>query len=88
VIVVLTKYDKFIDHVDRTFDDSALEGLSDDAVQELIKKTADTKLQEICTLPLARFAGEDTPSVAVSSVYPPTPYILMHASWILRAQLQ
>jgi hypothetical protein len=86
VVVVLTKYDKFIDHVDRTFDDSALEGLSDDAVKELIKKTANTELREICTLPLERFAGEDIPSVTVSSVYPPTPYILMHASWVLRAQ--
>jgi hypothetical protein len=87
VVVVLTKYDKFIDHVDRTFDDSALGGLSDDAVKELIKQKADAELREMCTLPLQRFAGEDIPSATVSSVYPPTPSVLKEASWVLRAQI-
>jgi len=78
VVVVLTKYDKFIDHVDRTFDDSGLEELSSDEVKELVKQKADAELREICVLPLEKFAGEDIPYATVSSVYiSPTPTVLM-----------
>ncbi|KAJ8582891.1 hypothetical protein M405DRAFT_829852 [Rhizopogon salebrosus TDB-379] len=67
VVVVLTKYDKFIDHVDRMFDDSALEGLSDDVVKELVTQKADAEFRKICALPLEKFAGEDIPCATVSA---------------------
>ncbi|KAJ8597095.1 hypothetical protein M405DRAFT_12106 [Rhizopogon salebrosus TDB-379] len=66
VVVVLTKYDEFIVHVERTLDGS-LEGLSDDAVSKLVKQKTDAKLRDICTLPLERFAGSDIPYATVST---------------------
>ncbi|KAG2134598.1 uncharacterized protein EDB93DRAFT_1306011 [Suillus bovinus] len=58
VIVVFTKYDMLIDRVERTLDESSLDGLSDQAVKELIKNKAEAELQDICIRPLEKFAGE------------------------------
>jgi hypothetical protein len=66
VIVVFTQYDKLVDQVDYELGPS-LNGLSDDAIKELIRERADTKLQEICNRLLERFAGSDIPHAAVSS---------------------
>jgi hypothetical protein len=77
MVVVLTKYDEFIVHVERMLDGS-LEGLGDDAVNKLVKQKADAKLRDICTLPLERFAGSDIPYATVSSVFLSTPTVLMH----------
>jgi hypothetical protein len=70
VVVVFTKYDKLIDRVDRILDESALEGLSDDEVKELVKQKAEAELREMCTKPFEEFAGLDIPYATISSVYP------------------
>jgi hypothetical protein len=67
IVVVFTKYDALLDRVERTLDNSALKGLSKDAIQELTKKTAKDKLQNVCIAPLEKFAGSDIPHVTVSS---------------------
>lgn len=69
VVVVLTKYDKFIDRVERTLDENEVEGLTDDAVEELLKQRADAELRDIYTRPLETFAGPDVPCATVSSAY-------------------
>ncbi|KAG2746331.1 hypothetical protein P692DRAFT_20836127 [Suillus brevipes Sb2] len=66
IVVVFTKYDALLDRVERTLDNSALKGLSKDAIQELTKKTAKDKLQNVCIAPLEKFAGSDIPHVTVS----------------------
>ena len=80
IVVVLTKYDKFIGHVDRTLDESALMGLSDDDVKELVKKKADAELQETCIEPLEKSAGSTIPWATVSSMYPSLLQPFDHAS--------
>ncbi|KAG1726783.1 uncharacterized protein EDB91DRAFT_1165595 [Suillus paluster] len=67
IVVVLTKFDMFIDRVDHTLDESLLEGLSNSAIHELITKKADTELQEVCIGPLQQFAGSDIPYTTVST---------------------
>ncbi|KAG1858794.1 hypothetical protein DFJ58DRAFT_781762 [Suillus subalutaceus] len=67
VIVVFTKYDKLIDRMDRTLDESSLEGLSDNDIKKLIKNKAETELQKICIGPLKKFAGPDIPSATIST---------------------
>ncbi|KAG1885421.1 hypothetical protein F4604DRAFT_1573546, partial [Suillus subluteus] len=67
VIVVFTKYDKLIDHMDRTLDESSLEGLSNNDIKKLVKNKAETELQKICIGPLKKFAGSDIPSATIST---------------------
>ncbi|KAG2052281.1 hypothetical protein BDR06DRAFT_1009775 [Suillus hirtellus] len=67
VVVVFTKYDRFINRVNRTLNESSLVGLSSNAVKELIKNTADAELKEICIGPLEKFAGSDVPHATVST---------------------
>ncbi|KAG1847392.1 hypothetical protein F4604DRAFT_166432 [Suillus subluteus] len=67
VVVVFTKYDRFINRVDRTLDESSLVGLSSNAVKELVKNKADAELKEICIGPLEKFAGSDVPYATVST---------------------
>ncbi|OJA14802.1 hypothetical protein AZE42_04189 [Rhizopogon vesiculosus] len=62
VVVVLTKYDTFIDRVERTLDYSAS---SDDAIEKLTKQTAEAE-REIFTKRLWEFAGSDIPYAMVS----------------------
>jgi len=69
VVVVFTKYDRFINRVNRTLDESSLVGLSSSAVKEFIKNKADAELKEICIGPLEKFAGLDVPYATVSSEY-------------------
>ncbi|KAG2126214.1 hypothetical protein DEU56DRAFT_892029 [Suillus clintonianus] len=66
IVVVLTKYDMLIDRMNRTLDDETLEGLSEDAINKLLKKKADVELQELCFGPLEKFAG-DIPHAAIST---------------------
>ncbi|KAG1722913.1 hypothetical protein EDB19DRAFT_1954343 [Suillus lakei] len=66
VVIVLTKYDRFVNRVDRTLNESSLAGLSPNAVKELIKNKADAELKEICIGPLEKFAGSDIPHATVS----------------------
>jgi hypothetical protein len=68
VIVVFTKYDRLIDQVDFELGPSG-NGLSDDAIKELVRERAETKLQEVCIKPLEEFAGSDIPHAAISSEY-------------------
>jgi hypothetical protein len=68
VIVVFTKYDWLIDQVDYELGPSG-DGLSDDAIKELIKERAETTLQEALIKPLEEFAGSDVPHAAISSGY-------------------
>ena len=68
VIVVFTKYDWLIDQVDYELGPSG-NGLSDDAIKELVRERAETKLQEVCIKPLEKFAGSDIPHAAISSGY-------------------
>ncbi|KAG2754210.1 hypothetical protein P692DRAFT_20796562 [Suillus brevipes Sb2] len=67
VVVVFTKYDRFINRVNRTLDESSLVGLSPNAVKELIKNKANAELKEICIGPLEKYAGSDVPHATVSS---------------------
>ncbi|OJA15815.1 hypothetical protein AZE42_09163 [Rhizopogon vesiculosus] len=67
VVVVLTKYDNYIDHVDRTLKDIDVDGLSDDAVKDLVKQRADAELHATCAQPLMTFAGSDIPHAMVST---------------------
>jgi histone H3/H4 len=67
IVVVFTKYDTLLDRVERTMNKSSLKGLSKEAVKELIKKSAEDKIQEVCIAPLEKFAGSDIPHVMVSS---------------------
>ncbi|OAX32537.1 hypothetical protein K503DRAFT_600069 [Rhizopogon vinicolor AM-OR11-026] len=67
VVVVFTKYDKFIDRVERTLNDSDLCGLSKDALNDLVEQRADAKLHDICAQPLKKFARSDIPYAAVST---------------------
>lgn len=69
VVVVFTKYDRFINRVNRTLDESSLVGLSPNAIKELIKNKADAELKEICIGPLEKYAGSDVPHATVSSTY-------------------
>ncbi|KAJ8581727.1 hypothetical protein M405DRAFT_938120 [Rhizopogon salebrosus TDB-379] len=65
VIIVFTKYDELINQFDYDLGPSA-QGLSDDAIKELIERRAETRLQARCILPLEEFVGSDIPLVAVS----------------------
>jgi GTPase SAR1 family protein len=67
VVVVLTKYDMFIDHIERNLDVNSINGLSDEAVKELAKNKAEAELQEICIGPLKKFAGLDIPHAEIST---------------------
>lgn len=67
VIVVLTKYDKLVDRMDRTLDETSLIGLSDKVIRGLAKNKAEAELQEICIRPLEKFAARDIPHVATST---------------------
>ncbi|KAG1717197.1 hypothetical protein EDB19DRAFT_1821553, partial [Suillus lakei] len=67
VVIILTKYDRFVNRVDCTLDESSLAGLSPNAVKELIKNKADAELKEICIGPLEKFAGSDIPHATVST---------------------
>jgi hypothetical protein len=80
VVVVLTKYDMLLNRMDRTLNESALEGLSDDDVKERIKEKADAELQETCIKPLERSAGSTIPWATVSSMYPSLLQPFDHAS--------
>jgi hypothetical protein len=68
-IVVFTKYDGLIDQMDHDLGPCLEEGLSDDAINELVKERADTKLRETCIEPLKALPGPDIPHAAVSSGY-------------------
>ncbi|KAG1869351.1 hypothetical protein DFJ58DRAFT_723202 [Suillus subalutaceus] len=67
VIVVLTKYDVLVDRIERTLDETSLNGLSDKAIMELAKNKADAELQKICIGPLEKFSGPDIPHAEIST---------------------
>ncbi|OAX32434.1 hypothetical protein K503DRAFT_606427 [Rhizopogon vinicolor AM-OR11-026] len=67
VVVVLTKYDKFVDRVERTLNDRDLDGLNDEAVKELVEQRADAELHAVCDQPLKTFARSDIPYAVVST---------------------
>ncbi|OAX33210.1 hypothetical protein K503DRAFT_749010 [Rhizopogon vinicolor AM-OR11-026] len=67
VVVVFTKYDKFIDRVARMLNDIDLDGLSDDAFKDHVKQRADAELHDICAQPLKKFAELDIPYATVST---------------------
>jgi hypothetical protein len=46
---------------------SSFKGLSEAAIQDLIKKGAENKLQEVCVAPLETFTKSSIPHVTVSS---------------------
>ncbi|KAJ8588887.1 hypothetical protein M405DRAFT_862566 [Rhizopogon salebrosus TDB-379] len=66
-VIVFTKYDEIVNQVDYDLGPTLEEGLSDDTIEELIKKEADTKLLETCIKPLKVFAGPDIPYAPVST---------------------
>ncbi|KAG1813466.1 hypothetical protein EV424DRAFT_58442 [Suillus variegatus] len=67
VIVVLTKYDKLIEHVERTLDEASLDELSDKAFDELVKSKAEAEVQDTCIGPLEEFSGSDIPHATIST---------------------
>ncbi|KAG1840871.1 hypothetical protein C8R48DRAFT_739820 [Suillus tomentosus] len=66
VIVVFTKYDRLTDRIERTLYETSLNKLSDQAIEELVKKNAEAELQDICIRPLQQIAGPDIPHATVS----------------------
>ncbi|KAG1892887.1 uncharacterized protein F5891DRAFT_70735 [Suillus fuscotomentosus] len=67
VIVVLTKYDILVDRVERTLNEASLDGLSEKAIQELVKEGAETEVQNTCIGPLEEFTGSDIPHATIST---------------------
>ncbi|OAX33211.1 hypothetical protein K503DRAFT_775849 [Rhizopogon vinicolor AM-OR11-026] len=67
VVVVLTKYDKFMDHVERTLNDIDLDDLSEDAFRDRVRQRADAELHDICAQPLKKFVELDIPYATVST---------------------
>ncbi|KAG1887919.1 uncharacterized protein F5891DRAFT_198821 [Suillus fuscotomentosus] len=67
VIVVLTKYDKLIEHVERTLDEASLDESSDKALDELVKNKAEAEVQDTCIGPLEEFSGSDIPHATIST---------------------
>ncbi|KAG1895941.1 uncharacterized protein F5891DRAFT_1193554 [Suillus fuscotomentosus] len=67
VIVVLTKYDILVDRVERTLNEASLDGLSEKAIQELVKEGAETEVQNTCIGPLEEFTGSDIPYATIST---------------------
>lgn len=67
IVAVFTKYDTLLDRVERTLDKSSIKGLSQAAIQDIIKKNAEDKLQEVCVAPLEKFAKSAVPHVTVST---------------------
>ncbi|KAG2051806.1 hypothetical protein BDR06DRAFT_1022467 [Suillus hirtellus] len=59
IIAVFTKYDILIDRMERTLDETSINDLSNEAIEELVKNKADTELQSTCIGPLKQFAGPD-----------------------------
>jgi len=68
VVIVFTKYDQFLYHVDRSLDESSLGGLSNDDIRNLVRNKAQAELQDICIGPL-EIAEPDIPHATVSSEY-------------------
>ncbi|OJA14815.1 hypothetical protein AZE42_04191 [Rhizopogon vesiculosus] len=66
VVVVLTKYDKVIDHAGRTLDYSTLKGMSDDAVKKLIKQRAEAE-RDVFIERVQKDAGSNIPYATVST---------------------
>ncbi|KAG0691974.1 hypothetical protein DFH29DRAFT_609380 [Suillus ampliporus] len=56
-----------IDRVERTQDETSLEGLSDDAIKELFKTKVNAELQDLCIRPLEKFARPDIPHATIST---------------------
>jgi hypothetical protein len=67
IVVVFTKYDKLLVQVERTMNKSSFKGLSEAAIQDLVKKGAEDKLQEVCVAPLETFTEFSIPHVTVST---------------------
>ncbi|KAG1805273.1 hypothetical protein EV424DRAFT_281868 [Suillus variegatus] len=67
IIVVFMKYDMLIDRMERTLEESSINGLSDEAIEELVKNKADAELHDTCIGPLERFVGSDTPHATISA---------------------
>jgi hypothetical protein len=67
IVAVFTNYDILFDRVERTLNKSSLKDRSKEAIQELAKKSAKDKLQDVCIAPLEKLAGSDIPHVIVSS---------------------
>ncbi|KAG2137847.1 uncharacterized protein EDB93DRAFT_1253505 [Suillus bovinus] len=57
IVVVFTKFDTLLVHVERTLDKSTIKGLDNAAIQKRIKESAEDKLKEACIAPLEKFAG-------------------------------
>src|ERR1700709_202725 len=72
-IVVFTKYDELINQVNYDLglgsSGSSIEGLSDDAIDKLVKEGADNELQKTCIQPLKVIAGPNIPYAPVSGGY-------------------
>ncbi|KAG1869391.1 hypothetical protein DFJ58DRAFT_742466 [Suillus subalutaceus] len=67
IVAVFTKYDTLLGRVERTLDKFSIKGLSKAAIQDIIKKNAEDKLQEVCVAPLEKFAKSAIPHVTVST---------------------
>ncbi|OJA11288.1 hypothetical protein AZE42_05694 [Rhizopogon vesiculosus] len=66
VVVALTKYDKFIDHVEHTLDYSPLKGWNEDAVEKYINQTLEAE-RDVFTRRVQEAAGSDIPYATVST---------------------
>ncbi|KAG1840869.1 hypothetical protein C8R48DRAFT_739815 [Suillus tomentosus] len=71
VIVVLTKYDMFVRRMERGLYRTSIDGLSDEVIEELVKKKAEAELQDTCIGPLQQLAG---PSIHHATVSTETDY--------------
>ena len=86
-MVVLTKYDTFIDHVERTLDYSPLKGWSEDAVDKHINQTVEAE-RDVFIERVQKDAGSNIPYATVSSMYPCI--LQLFDAWLmnLRAQIK
>ncbi|OAX35019.1 hypothetical protein K503DRAFT_858867 [Rhizopogon vinicolor AM-OR11-026] len=66
VVVVLTKYDMFIDHVERTLDYSPLKGWSEDAVEKHINQTVEAE-RDVFIRRVEEAVGFNIPYATVST---------------------
>ena len=71
VVAVLTKYDMFMDRVERALVDINLDDLSEDAAKDLVRKRAEAELHVVCVQSLQKLTGSHIPYAVVSSTYRP-----------------
>jgi hypothetical protein len=69
VIAVFTKYDQLISRADRKLNSANHAKLNEEQILELVKKDADSTLQQHCIDPFKELMGDEVPFMTVSSKF-------------------